>query len=60
MMDFKLTDEQIKALRLEHRAAKDRIYAYKINAVILLGTGWLASLIIPNFQELDWCTKISA
>ena len=40
MKDFELTDEQITALRLEHRAAKNRIYAYKINTVILLGTGW--------------------
>lgn len=40
MKDFELTDEQIKELRLEHRDTKNRNYAYKINAVILLGTGW--------------------
>ncbi|MCH9690480.1 MAG: hypothetical protein K0U59_00240 [Gammaproteobacteria bacterium] len=35
-----LTDDQIQELREAHRAERNRRAAYKINAVILLGTGW--------------------
>ncbi len=40
MKKFWLTDEQIAELRIAHRAERNRNAAYKINAIILLGTGW--------------------
>jgi len=40
MRDFWLTREEQDELRLAHRAERNRNAAYKINAVILLGTGW--------------------
>lgn len=40
MKDFWLTDEELAELRVAHRAERNRNAAYKINAVILLGTGW--------------------
>ena len=43
MKGFDLTQEAIQALYAAHRSAKQRkkvTAAYKINAVILLGTGW--------------------
>jgi len=43
MKGFRLTQDQLKELRAEHRVAKKSgnvSRAYKINAVILLGTGW--------------------
>jgi transposase len=40
MKGFHLTKEQISQLRTVHREAKCKSAAYKINAVILLGSGW--------------------
>lgn len=40
MKDFWLTNEELNELRTAHRAERNRNAAYKINAVILLGTGW--------------------
>ena len=40
MDDFYLSPEQMKELRAAHGAERYRNAAYKINAVILLGTGW--------------------
>ena len=40
MKDFILSAEQVNELRAAHRAERHRQAAYKINAVILLGTGW--------------------
>ena len=40
MKDFHLSLGQIAGLRAAHRAERNRRAAYKINAVILLGTGW--------------------
>lgn len=40
MKDFWLTDEELLALRSAHKAERNRRSAYKINAIILLGTGW--------------------
>lgn len=47
MKNFNLTKEEISALRLEHKMAKKSSakLAYRINAIILLGSGWdLASV----------------
>lgn len=40
MRDFELSTEEIKHLRFAHRAEKLKSKAYRINAVILLGSGW--------------------
>lgn len=40
MRNFHLTQEQLIELRAAHRAERNRRAAYKINAVILLGSGW--------------------
>ena len=40
MKNFWLTQDEIQALREAHKAEGNRHAAYKLNAVILLGTGW--------------------
>lgn len=40
MKDFWLSNEQLHELRAEHRLERNKHAAYKINAVILLGSGW--------------------
>ena len=40
MKNFHLSPEEVLELRAAHRAERNRNESYKINAVILLGTGW--------------------
>lgn len=40
MDKFTLTAQEEIALRIAHRSAKNKRHAYRIHAVILLGTGW--------------------
>jgi transposase len=40
MRNFCLTNDQLAELRMAHRLERNRSAAYKINAVILLGTDW--------------------
>lgn len=40
MKNFELSPEEIKQLRFAHRLEKRKSKAYRINAVILLGSGW--------------------
>lgn len=40
MQNFELTVEEVKLLRSLHRGTKDKRFADRIKAVILLGTGW--------------------
>ena len=40
MKDFQLSDEEREALRRAHRQCRDKRAAYRLNAVILLGSGW--------------------
>lgn len=40
MKNFDLTPSQIAELKFAHKTAKNKSDAYKINAVILLGSGW--------------------
>ncbi|MCF6257635.1 MAG: winged helix-turn-helix domain-containing protein [Gammaproteobacteria bacterium] len=47
MKNFHLSPEQIKELRVAHGVERNRAAAYKINAIILLGTGWK----IKNIKE---------
>ena len=40
MKGFRLTKEELEELRIAHKAERNRNAAYKINSVILLGSGW--------------------
>jgi transposase len=40
MENHRLTKTQIAALKVLHKTQRDRRFAYRINAIILLGTGW--------------------
>lgn len=40
MTDFTLSEEEISTLKRAHRAVKKKRDAYRINAIVLLGTGW--------------------
>lgn len=40
MRNFDLTSEEIQELRAAHKSAKKKSDAYRINAVILLGSSW--------------------
>lgn len=40
MRTFQLTDQQLQVLRIAHRQERNRNAAYRINAIILLGSGW--------------------
>lgn len=40
MTTFTLSQEEISGLKKAHRAAKNKRDAYRINTVVLLGTGW--------------------
>ncbi len=40
MKNFHLKNKEVEDLRTAHRAERNRHAAYKINAIILLGTGW--------------------
>ena len=40
MESFSLTPQEVMALRQVHRQMSHRTDAYRINAIILLGTGW--------------------
>ena len=40
MKTFKLTEEELKSLRRAHRSEGSKHAAYKLNAVILLGSAW--------------------
>lgn len=48
MKGFNLTDSELSELRIAHRQARasNASTAYKINAVILLGTGWKIKIVM--------------
>ena len=46
MHNFRLTNKEIKNLRIAHKKAKEKKYAYRIHAVILLGQEW-------NYSEVS-------
>lgn len=56
MKGFDLTPSEIQELRAAHRSAKSKknvTAAYKINSIILLGTGWSlqeVSEALPRFE----------
>ena len=59
MDDFRLTPQQIAALKALHRKQRDRRFADRINAIILLGSGWSAAnvaqaLLIDKATVRNW------
>jgi transposase len=62
MDNFQLTTKQITALRLLHRTQRDKRFAYRINAIILLGSGWsvaeVAEVLLLDEKTLyHWLDK---
>ncbi len=45
MRYLNLTDDNLDSLRLAHKSEKNKKIAYRINAIILLGTGWSISRV---------------
>ena len=45
MLDYTLSDDQMAELRQAHRQARHKRDAYRINAVILLASGWSAEQV---------------
>ncbi|MBT5228681.1 MAG: helix-turn-helix domain-containing protein, partial [Methylococcales bacterium] len=43
MENFELSEQELTALRKEHRKCQNKRSAYRLNAVILLGSGWTLS-----------------
>ena len=43
MQDYRLDKQELAELRAAHRAARNAREAYRLNAVILLGSGWSPS-----------------
>lgn len=56
MKNFELTPEEILELRKQHKVIKDKKAAYKINAIILLGSSWtveqVASALLLDEETL--------
>jgi len=62
MDEFQLTTDQIAMLRALHRTLRDKRLAYRVNAVILLGTGWSAAqvaqaLLVDETTVRNWFQK---
>ena len=37
---FQLTTQEVAALKKKHKEQRDKRLAYRLHAIILLGTGW--------------------
>jgi len=62
MDEFQLTKDQIALLRSLHRTLRDKRLAYRVNAVILLGSGWTAAqvaqaLLVDETTVRNWFQK---
>jgi transposase len=62
MNDFQLTPAQIAALKTTHRTLRDKRLAYRVNAIILLGTGRSVSevaevLLVDETTIYNWLEK---
>ena len=59
MDNFRLTKKQIAALKSDHRKQRDRRFADRIKAIVLLGTGWSAvavaeALLVDTTTIYNW------
>jgi len=62
MDDFQLTDKQVAALKVLHKAQRDRRLADRIKSIVLLGTGWSVAevaqaLLVDESTVRRWCEK---
>jgi transposase len=62
MGDFRLTARQIANLKSEHRTLRDKRLAYRLNAVVLLGSGWSVAqvaeaLLVNETTVRHWLVK---
>jgi transposase len=62
MSDFQLTSKEIATLKTFHRTLRDKRFAYRVNAIILLGTGRSVSevaevLLIDETTVYNWLEK---
>lgn len=65
MRNFNLAPEQVIELRRRHRSTHDKRHAYRINAVILLGTGWTLAqvgeaLLVDEETLRNWLARFQA
>ena len=62
MDEFRLTPQQIAALKALHRKQRDRRFADRLKAIILLGSGWSVAdvaqaLLIDETTVRNWFDK---
>ena len=62
MDEFRLTPQQIAALKALHRKQRDRRFADRLEAIVLLGSGWSAAnvaqaLLIDETTVRNWLEK---
>jgi len=62
MDDFRLTAKQITKLKTLHRTLRDRRFAYRVNAIVLLGSGWSVAqvaqaLLVDETTIRNWLEK---
>ncbi|MGB5735270.1 MAG: helix-turn-helix domain-containing protein [Thiohalocapsa sp.] len=62
MQDYRLDKQELAQLRAAHRAARNARDAYRLNAVILLGSGWspsevAAALLIDDDTVRNHCKR---
>jgi transposase len=62
MEDFRLTDKQIVALKALHKTQRERRFADRVKAIILLGTGWTHTqvaevLLVDETTVRNWHEK---
>jgi transposase len=62
MNNFHLTSKQLAALRVLHKTQRDKRFAYRLNAIILLGTGWTVAqvaeaLLVDETTIYNWIEK---
>jgi len=62
MEDYQLSQDQIASLKALHRTLRDKRLAYRVNAVILLGSGWSPSqvaeaLLVDEKSIRNWFVR---
>ena len=62
MTDFRLTAQEIAVLKAAHRKQRDKLFAYRLNVMILLDSGWSVSevtqaLLVDEKTIYHWLEK---
>jgi len=60
MDDFRLTAKQITIQKALHRKQRDRRFAYRLKAILLLGTGWSVTQVAEALliDEATVCNRL--